>query len=265
MRPSEKRRNPYLDKILRHSPPDMGQVRTFFVLSFVLAFILSSNDWGVNAFSLVTGLGNLIISFFVVLLSYGAHNAVQRWYAAHRGYQPEHLPWIPGIILGLILALLSNGNILFLAASGITIHHLTVQRLGTFRYGVNVHILGKIALLGLLTTAIIAGIAKTILLTTNLTSLPLYFFTKLYTFNLLFLIWNALPLPPLDGSRFFYWSRMNYVFWSMGALTYFLLLSFGIRSLLLSFIVALIALALYYTFYERHWWNPSGVDFPGKK
>src|SRR3989338_2106920 len=182
--PSEKRRNPYLDKILRYMPFEWHEWRAFIFLSFLYAFILSFDDWGKYAFSFWTGIGNLILSLGVVLLSHGAHHYAQRWYSAHRGYKPEHTIWVPGIIIALIVMILTNGKLMMFAATGIFIQHLAVQRLGTFRYGENVKVLGPIALMGLLSTGILAAIARILLDSTSWTPVAEYMLTQLWIFNI---------------------------------------------------------------------------------
>ncbi len=261
MRPSEKRRNPYLDKIFRYALHSRSELSNFVLISILYSIIISFNDWGVYSFSFFTGLGNLAISFVVVLISFGLYQLVQRWYSAHRGYQPEHKVWAPGIIISIILLIVTNGGVPMLASTGVFIHHLAVQRLGTFRYGENLKILGPIALLGLLSATFIAGISRVLLDNYSWTPIASYILEQFFYYNIVFLLWNILPIPPLDGSRIFFWSRLQYVFWFSGIGAYLLVLNFaGISSIIIAMITAFTLLALYYYFYEQYWWNPQNVD-----
>ena len=76
--------------------------------------------------------------------------------------------------------------------------------------------------------------------------------------NLLLAVYNALPFPPLDGSRMFFGSRLSYFFFvgliiGFLALFYFLGLSL-LLSILISFFFGFIGWLVFYLLFERFWY-----------
>ena len=81
---------------------------------------------------------------------------------------------------------------------------------------------------------------------------------KLIIFNIAYALCSLLPIPPLDGSRIFYGSRMFYVFLTSFAIIISLLLFSGIGigiSLLLSFFAGIVFWISYYILFENRAWR----------
>jgi len=225
----------FKDKLKRYFPFSDKEKKDFLITVAVMAFIFSFNKWGIEKFNLSYGIKNLLISIGIVAVSLFAHHAAQRATSLYYGFRTEHKLWYWGLGIGFVLAVLTNGQVLFLAASGITIHLLTVHRLGFFRYGPNVEVLGKVAASGIGANLVLAGIGYGIASLAG--TEPMNSFV---VFNLLFAAWNILPIPPLDGSIILPYSRAFYYFIIGTIASYFFLLLVGINSLLFAIILGFI-------------------------
>lgn len=228
----------------------------FIGVCLIFAFMLSFSDWGDatvigRSGAVFEGLKNFLISFIVVIFSLFLHNGIQRWYSLHRGYIPSAFVWWPGIIIGLVLTVFSNGKFLLFYGPSLMIAHSKFHRLGTFRWGWNVKLFGQITALGLVASAFLAGFSYSFLSVVSGDFLT-YIFSQLVLFNIIFTIINLLPLPYLDGSRVFYAGRFLYVFVVSSIFTFlffrFILQTFSIIIPLFSGALAVFA---YYVFFER--------------
>ncbi len=233
---------------------DKTELNGFLITVFVLAFILSFTDWGVEKFDAIEGFSNLFLAVIVIAISVFIHHAAQRLLALYYGFRAEHILWWQGLAFAGLFAIFSNGKIKFLPGSALMIHHMPIHRLGFYRYGPKFSTFGTIALTGPLANLVFAVLVRIV----GDTIFPGYvFFYNLYYFNLVFAAYNFLPFPPLDGSRVMYESRLVYVFIFTAVVSYILLaLLAGITGLLgaiLSLIAAFICWIVFYIFFEREW------------
>lgn len=220
-------------------------------LVFFFALIFSFNKWGLETFDFITGIKNLVLAIFLVGISVLLHHVVQRLFAIYFGYKPEQRIWWLGIILGLILVIFSNGRLMVFAGSYVMIHMHTALRLGKFRYGPSIKTLGFVAMFGPLANLLFAGLLKAI----N-TSIGSPVLDSLIGFNFMLAVYNALPWPPLDGSKMFFGSRLAYAFF-LGIIVSFLVLVYVLGfSLMFSLIIALllgiISWIVFYLAFERY-------------
>jgi len=243
----------YKDRINRYFWFNKTELRDFILVVFVFAFILSFDKWGVNKFDVALGLKNLFIALFFVAISVFLHHAVQRLAALYLGYKPEQKIWWLGLLICLIFLIFSNGRIMIFAGSYFFIHMLTAQRLGKHRYGPSMKSFGYLAMLGPLANLLFAGILKAI--TWNIASPTL---DILIDFNFLFAIYNAIPFPPLDGSRMIYGSRLAYFFFAglmLSFIFFVYIVGFAlIVSLILALLIGIIAWVIFYLMFERFWY-----------
>ncbi|MDO8660594.1 MAG: hypothetical protein Q7K43_01775, partial [Candidatus Woesearchaeota archaeon] len=209
----------YWDKVKRYAVPSKKESREFLILIAVFAFIASFNQWGDTEFSVVQGLTNYLATFVIAGISVLVHHVAQRLMAVHYGFRPVHEVWWTGLLLGVVLVFITQGKVQIFAASGIGISMLYQHRLGTSttRYGPGIHQHATIALTGLVANVLFAGVAKTIELWTGITLPALH---NLFIFNLWYAGLNLIPIPPLDGSRIFYASRLLYVFLVVALIAY---------------------------------------------
>ncbi len=236
------------DKLRRYFWFSPVETRNFLVAVFVISFVYSFDKWGVAYFDAAAGMKNWLIGFILFGAILFVHHAGQRIAAIHFGFQPEHLVWWYGLVLSLLLALLSNGVIKIYAVTGLTIHMLPVHRLWRFRYGPNVQAFANITALGLVANICAAALLKTLSL---IVPLPQAFIDEWFVQNLIFVAWNLLPIPPLDGSRIIYGSRLFYVFVFGTFLGYLSLALIGIYSFVLALVAGGVAWFLFYYFVER--------------
>jgi Zn-dependent protease len=140
-----------------------------------------------------------------------------------------------------------------LLAGGVMLQHLAGHRIGFFRYGLNYYEAGWISMSGPLSNLVLAVIFKAIsgFINNSLISLAI-------TFNLLFAFYNVLPIPPLDGSRMFFGSRLIYALSFFFVLAAVILLWVDIPiviALVGAVLIALIGWLLYYIFIEKGFWH----------
>lgn len=235
----------YKDRLKRYFWFSKKEVTHFAILTVVFAFMFSFNKWGVDSFDAASGAKNFIIAIALVAISLFIHHAAQRFIALKFGFKPEQFIWWPGILLGLVLIIFSNGNIMVFAGSYLLIHQISHYRLGRRRIGPNIRTWGYIALFGPVINVAIAGLAFAV----NL-SLGSDLLNNFMWFNFMLAIYNALPFPPLDGGIMFFASRMTYAFFAGVIYGYLLLIyAFGIIGLSAIFISVLIGCICWLGFY----------------
>lgn len=236
------------DKLKRYvwfsSEEARGVVLTILVLSFVYSF----DKWGTSRFDAMIGLQHWlegVVLFGVIVL---VHHFCQRIAALHYGFQPEHVVWWYGLLASVMLSILSNGIIKMYAVTGLMISMLPAHRIGRFRYGPNVQTFANICALGLVGNISAAALLKTL---SWFLHVPAAFVDEWFVQNLIFVAWNLLPIPPLDGSRILYGSRLFYVFVFGSFLGYVFLALAGIFSFVFALLLGSIAWFLFYYFVEK--------------
>ncbi len=223
----------------------------FFLAALIMAFALSWNKWGTVEFDFWVGVANVLLALIMTLLVLGTHHAAQRIYGLYQGIKVEHKIWWYGAGIAFITALLSGGNFVILALTGTYISSLTVHRLGRYRYGPQVKDYAMIALMGPLAVVVLAGVVKTLNLY-NVLPLPETFVNQFFVLCMTFAAWNLFPLPPLDGSRIIFSSRLTYAFVIGAALGYVLLIHFfSIYSWIWALVIGIATWFLFYFVIER--------------
>jgi len=244
-----------IKKYFKFSPTE---VRSIIISIVVLAFIISFADWGPGEeVDLWYGFINLINAILIVTLSLLVHLSVKKIFALQMNYRAEYNLWTFGLLACLVLAFVSTA--LFkntwwvLASGGIMLQHIAGHRLGHFRYDINYYEAGWISITGPIANIVLAIIFKGL-------SAFVYnsLIAKAITFNLLFALYNALPIPPLDGSRMFYGTRLGYVMTFTFIVAAVILLWVDIPiwiALAGSALLALIGWLIYYIFIEQGFWR----------
>lgn len=239
----------YLDKLKRYFWFSKEEWLSYCIAIIGLALIYSWTQWGEQRFDLNIGLKNFGIALILVGITVFIHHTGQRMTALWFGLRAQQRLWWYGILIGLILTILSNGKIQFLAATGTLAYMLPIHRLGAFRYGPGINILAKIAMAGPIANIFFAAIIKTLEWTGLLDPA---FAQEMFVLNLTFAFWNLWPIPPLDGSKIFYYSRLVYVFIFSSFTGYvFLIYFFNIYSYIYALLIGIIAWLLFLFLYER--------------
>ncbi len=242
----------FIDKLKRYFLFSKEEWLSFIIAVVCIAFIYSWTEWGTQKFELSIGLKNWLTAIIFIGITVFVHHAGQRMMALSQGMRAEQKIWWYGLIIGLVLVMLTNGKVQFLAATGTLAYMLPIHRLGAFRYGPGVGTLARISLAGPLANIFFSAIVKT---AEWIGILSPYIGQKLFVLNLTFAFWNMFPIPPLDGSKIFYYSRLWYVFIFGSFASYIFLVYFlNIYSYIIALIMGAAIWLIYYILYERTWW-----------
>lgn len=242
-----------LDKIKRYYKFTLHELRGLIIAVIVIAFIISFKEWGTATFDFKAGIYNFFNAILIVALSILIHDAGQRIWGLAIGYRIEFKMWSFGLLAALIIAFISNGNLWLIIPGGFMLHHLAGHRLGWFRYGINYFGQAMVALAGPLFTLMLIILLKILsVFSTNL------LVEKAIMFNVVYAITSLLPIPPLDGSKIYFGSRMLYAFAlpAIAVATILMVVNAPIFfSLVLSFLVGIVLWLTYYISFERKAWT----------
>lgn len=227
--------NNYKDKVNRYFGFSKVELNNFIVTVLIFAFMFSFTQWGAVEFDAQEGVRNLIGAILIVGVSLFIHHGAQRLLGLWYGYRIEHRIWWTGLLIGLLALMLSNGRAVIFAASGMRAHFMPAHRLGAFRYGPSLRQIGAIAFSGPIAMVLVAFL---------LYAIAPSFFVNYLTFNLLFALYNMLPIPPLDGLQVFVGTRVSmggifaYTFTVSAFAGFVLVFFFGGFSFLVSLLLA---------------------------
>lgn len=243
-----------LDKIKRYYKFSTHELRGLAISTLVIAFIVSFNDWGPGStFVPSIGIFNFFNAILIVALSILVHDAGQRLFGLVLGFKLEFKMWSFGLIFGLLLAFVSVGRIWLIVPGGFMLHLMSGHRLGWFRYNINYFGMGMVAL---------AGPLFTLMLIIFLKILYAFFLNPLLLlairFNVIYAITSLLPIPPLDGSKIYFGSRMLYAFALPTFIVSTILMIVDVPimlALIVSFLVGIILWMTYYITFERKLWR----------
>ncbi len=239
----------FVDKIKRFYKFTPYELRGLAISILVIAFIISFKEWGTTSFDFIAGLYNLFNGILIVALSILVHDMGQRLWGLAIGYRVEFKMWTFGLITALIVAFLSNGNLWLIVPAGFMIHHLAGPRLGWFRYGINYFGQAMIALAGPLFSLMLIILLKVL---SVFSANPLV--QKAIIFNVIYAITSLLPIPPLDGSKIYFGSRMLYAFALPTIVVSTILMIVKIPiffALVISFLVGVVLWLVYYISFEN--------------
>ena len=178
----------------------------FVTAVLVTGFIFSFRSWGTDSFDLAVGLGNLLLAVIAAAVSFFGHLAPQKVYALSTGYLVTFRVWYAGLIIALVLAFASAGNLTLVLVGGAAITFMVRQRLGQFRYGYSMEEQAMVGLWGILGSLITATIFRIF----NFYFPSVLFFEQGLMISLIFAACSILPLPKMDGLLIFFGSRAIY-------------------------------------------------------
>jgi len=211
------------------------EIKGIALTSFILGFMFSFREWGIERFDLFYGLKNLISSILIVVLVLLFYISSQKIVAAIKGYKVEFKPWLYGLIGALVITFVSRGYLIIALAGTTMLYSLEGLRLGKFRFAFNYKDLCYISLIGPIAALLLAIIFKFIMLI----QFQIILLKKALLISILFSFWNMIPIPPLDGSNVFFHSRVLW-FFSFIAISVASLLLYFYTSILISVIAAII-------------------------
>lgn len=241
------------DKIRRYYKFTPQELRGLITAVLVIAFIISFKNWGDATFDFGVGLFNFFNAILIVALSILVHDAGQRVWGLIIGYKVEFKVWSIGLFIALVLAFASNGRFWLIVPGGFMLHILAGHRLGWFRYNINYFGQAMVALAGPLFSFMLIILLK--ILHSFFPSPLLYDAIK---FNVIYTITSLLPIPPLDGSKIFFGSRMLYAFVLPAMIAASILMVVNVPvffAIVLSFLIGVILWLTYYITFERNAWT----------
>lgn len=227
-----------------------AEKREFWLAAVILGIVYSWNRWGSVEFDVWVGLANFLIAFAIAIIVLGIHHWGQRVWATWKGYHAEQKVWWYGVGAAFIITILSQGNFSLLTATGTFIKMNETQRLGRYKYGPNYHDFAMIALMGPVANIIVAGFLKSLQPWLPFPELIDQFFL----FSMAFVAWNLLPLPPLDGSRIVFASRLLYALVAGAVIGYVLLIrTFAVYSWIWALVLGGLTWLIFYLTLEKGW------------
>ncbi len=240
----------YSDKIKRYMPFNAPEIKALIITIICLTFIVAFNDKRAD-FSLFDWTSNFIFWLIIVTISVIVKQLGHRLIGIFYGFRVEYKLWWYGLIIGLLIAFVSRGNIWLLIPGGIMIHQLSVHRIGWFRYGTNMRAFSIIALFGPLANILFATLIKTLQIWLHIFPAESLVVDRIFLFNMAYAAYNLLPIPPLDGSRIIYDSRLIYIFTATSIAAYAFLAWLKIYSYIFALVIGIIAWLLFYLYVER--------------
>jgi hypothetical protein len=240
----------FIDKFKRYGKLERGEKIGLFITIIILGFMFSFRNWGVETFDLQLGLQNFFLITIFVAISFFVHEMAHRTIALWLGYRSQYKMWLLGLIIGLVVAFVSNGRLLFLATGALVITHLEIHRLGKGYYELSLKHLGWIAMSGAIANMIFAVILKSLAVAL---SSPLL--EKAVMINIWIALYDMLPIPPYNGSRTFFGSRFIYVFVVGALIGCAALLTFftGILPLIGAIVLGALILFVFFVYVDKRW------------
>ncbi|MBN1923998.1 MAG: hypothetical protein JW791_04545 [Nanoarchaeota archaeon] len=159
---------------------------------FSLRELLAGGSWIAVIFS---SLILISISLFVKMYS---HKRVAEKYDCGAVYKFNYYLFI----ISLLIALITNGGIVFAALGSIIISSSLYTRLGHKFVNITQKESGLIALSGSMANVIAALVCLILYPLSN------DFFQLGLNINIFMALFNMIPLPPLDGAKVLWWSRL---------------------------------------------------------
>ncbi len=224
----------------------LKELRDILIALLVVTFAFAYDDKQ-EAFVLSYWLFNFLKVFFIVFLVFVVHETSHKLFGLSLGIRTEYKLWPLGIYITLLSTFLFQGKVYILLAGGVTFYHMTVQRLGHFRYGLNLLSCGLIGAIGPLSNLIMATFWETLALNGIMPDL----FHQMTFINLYYAVFSMLPVPNLDGISLFWASRMTYIFFLSILICYIVLFVLEIYSLIWALLLAGVCWFLYWYYVEQ--------------
>ncbi len=239
----------FIDKYKRAWQLKPAELRGLLYTAIVLGFIFSFREWGSDSFNISMGLANYLRAIILVSLALLIHEASHRAIASLLGYRSEYKAWLLGLIAALVITFVFNGFIFFLAPGILIINQMKKHRFGTYPFGLLHRHLGWIAMSGAIAQMVFAIILKSVYF-----SFPNDWILKAAEICIWMALWNMCPIPPYNGSKTFFGSKLVYIFVvgsMIGAAALMTWVS-GILAILGALVLGFLMLVVFFIFVERN-------------
>ena len=240
----------FANKVQAYFPFNASEIKAITLTIIILTFIVAFNDDS-ETFNLASWISNFILWLIIVAIAVIVKQIGHRLVGIFYGFRVEYKLWWYGIIIALAIAFVSRGHIWLLIPGGIWIHHLAFHRVGWFRYGTNMRAFSMISLAGPAALIIFATFIKTLQIWFHLFPQDSILVQNIFVFNLWFAACSLFPIPPLDGSRIMFDSRLVYIFIVSAVVAYSFLVWIGIFSYVYALLFAVVAWFLWWLQVER--------------
>ncbi|MFQ5620746.1 MAG: hypothetical protein ACE5FT_02805 [Candidatus Nanoarchaeia archaeon] len=229
------------------------------VVIFVFALISTFNQWGTEEFSAVIGITNLLWTMLAIGLSFMLVDAVRRLWVLSFGMQYElRVSWYY-FGIGLLLTAISGGGLKVFIGPTFWLKAAPGQEHGRYWRRTAISDFAYVGLLGIIVHFLLADLA----VIGYFSWLPQIAVDNMITFNLIYAILAILPIPPLDGSKIFYWFFGTAGGWfAMPGIIIGMLSGYGLgwvfgASMLGRYALALLGAIAMLTYWERMFPHPQ--------
>jgi hypothetical protein len=239
----------FIWKLKRYMFWSASEIKDLLITILVIAFIFSYNDkqptfeWNYWLFNYLKHI--IIVAIVVTIYDFGHKIA-----SIYMNIRAEYQMWSVGLLIGVIVTILSGGKIYIVLPGGVIFHHLVIQRLGHFRYGLNYFTTGFLAAAGPLALLLAATFFKTL----ALAGVAPVLFDRITFISLYFAIFAMLPFPRHDGAQLFFANRNWFIIILFFLIGYIFLYKFKFYSLIFAAIVGLGIWLIYYAIFEKDAW-----------
>ncbi len=232
-----------LKRFFRFSPREMFELAITII---IVAFIFSYDDKQ-PVFSTAYWVANFLKMILIVAIAIILHEVGHKAAALYIGMRAEYQMWPTGLLIGILATFITNGKWYIVLPGGLLLHHMSVLRIGHFRYGMNYFTQGLLAAAGPLMNLLLATFFKTL----SIFGIFPVFFDLMTFINLYYAVFTMLPLPRLDGLHLFFASRLNYVFFFGSLVGYIVLYTIHFYSLLFAFVIGGVIWLLFFNYIEK--------------
>jgi len=206
-----------------HLTFEKKEIRDILITAVCLGFILSFKHWGGAYFDIVVGLKNFVGMFLVALFSILIAIFVQKLISIKTGYKAKYKAWLLGLLIGLYICFISDGDWYLFLPGGIIISSIELHRIAKHRKMLRLRDKAFILFFGPFTFIVLAYLFRAFFISGASNLLV----ERAVILNMALAVYTILPIPQiealfprlhfketanLNGFEIFYWSKTVYVF-----------------------------------------------------
>ncbi|MBT4541045.1 hypothetical protein HOC35_06020 [Candidatus Woesearchaeota archaeon] len=236
-------------KLKRYLHWTNAEIKDLVITILVVAFIFGYNDKQ-PSFQISYWLFNFLLHVFIVTIIVFLYDLAHKVASIFMNIKAEYKMWSTGLLIGMVVTILSGGKFYIILPGGVFFHHLVVQRLGHFRYGLNYFTTGFLAAAGPLFLLLCATFFKTL----AIGNIAPVLFDRITFIALYFAIFTMLPFPRHDGAHMFFANRNWFVIILFFLIGYIFMYKLHFYSLIFAVLIGLVAWLVFYIAFEKDAW-----------